>query len=75
MSAPRADLERSDTRWILSTEELANSPSRRDGIKAEDEKKKRRQTVSFIEECGKKLKLPKLPVVVAETYLNRFSTG
>lgn len=41
----------------MSTVEIENSPSRRDGIRLEDEKKKRRQTVSYIEECGKRLRL------------------
>lgn len=52
-----AEAQRSDNRWIMSAVDIENSPSRRDGIRMEEEKKKRRQTVSYIEECGKRLRL------------------
>ena len=44
-------------RWILRPDELADSPSHRDGISAELEKGYRRKTCFFIDECGIKLKL------------------
>ena len=44
-------------RWIVDSDWLANSPSRRDGMKVEDEKRSRRRTCLFIDECGQALKL------------------
>ncbi|KAH8075901.1 hypothetical protein JL720_10351 [Aureococcus anophagefferens] len=48
------------------------TPSMRDGYSASEEKKKRRQTSWYISECGLALKLPKLPVLTAQHYFQKF---
>ena len=48
------------------------SPSRRDGMSAHDEKQRRRKTCFFIDECGVRLQLPKLPVMTAQCFFHKF---
>lgn len=67
-----ASQQRNDSRWVMTAEELEQCPSRTDGVSASEEKLRRKQTVLFIESCGTSLKLPRLPILVAKTYLNRF---
>jgi len=58
--------------WIMSRAALEDSPSRRDGVGFEEEKKKRRKTVWYMGECGRELRLPKIAIMTAQTFLNRF---
>jgi cyclin T len=44
-------------RWYFSKEELANSPSRRQGVDPDKELSYRQQTASMIHEMGHRLKL------------------
>ena len=59
-------------KWIMSSTELANSPSRRDGMSAEEEKKLLRETNWYVQQCGQELKLPPVAIMTAQTFLNRF---
>ena len=59
-------------KWLMSAEELIHSPSRVDGVDAEEEKKLLCETNWFVQECGKELKLPPVAVMTGQTFLNRF---
>mmetsp|Transcript_32977 Transcript_32977/g.105225 ORF Transcript_32977/g.105225 Transcript_32977/m.105225 type:complete len:333 (-) Transcript_32977:165-1163(-) len=59
-------------KWLMSAAELSNSPSRRDGMSFAEEKKALRQTMWFVQEVAKELKLPPVAVMTAQTFLNRF---
>ena len=58
--------------WIFKAEFLMASPSRKDGISAEDESKLRSKSVSFIEFLAKELKLHRFVASTACVLFHRF---
>ena len=47
-------------------------PSRKDKISASEERAKRRRTCRFIEEAGRSLQLPRVPIATAMVFFHRF---
>jgi len=58
--------------WYFTKEQVADSPSRRDGISDEEEKDNRKHTCGFIQEVGMKLKMPQYTIATAIVYFHRF---
>lgn len=52
--------------------DISQLPSLKDGMTAEEEAIKRRKTCRFIEEAGRKLKLPRVAVSTAMVFFHRF---
>nr|DAD40794.1 TPA_asm: hypothetical protein HUJ06_015117 [Nelumbo nucifera] len=60
-------------RWYFSRKEIEdNSPSRKDGIDFKKEAQLRRLYCSFIQDLGKKLKVPQLTIAAAMMLCHRF---
>jgi cyclin T len=58
--------------WFFSKEQLEQSPSRADGVTKEQEDQLRGRTCAFVNEVGKRLKLPQLTIATAIVYFHRF---
>jgi len=58
--------------WLLSPEILDQSPSRKDGVKEEEEKTYRRRTSIFIEEVASSLKLDWQTQATAQVFFHFF---
>lgn len=61
-----------DKIWYFSNEQLANSPSRRCGIKGDDELQYRQMTAYLIQEMGQRLQVSQLCINTAIVYMHRF---
>ncbi|EDV96188.1 GH15353 [Drosophila grimshawi] len=61
-----------DKIWYFSTEQLTNSPSRRCGIKCDDELHYRQMTAYLIQEMGQRLQVSQLCINTAIVYMHRF---
>lgn len=48
------------------------SPSRKDNIPPEREKDIKSEVANFLQECGKKLKLPQITIATSIVYLHKF---
>lgn len=60
--------------WYFMKEELENSPSVRDGLTREEERRLRKKSCAFIREVGKKLNLPQLTIATATVFFHRYYT-
>lgn len=61
-----------DKIWYFSNEQLVNSPSRRCGIKSDDELQYRQMTAYLIQEMGQRLQVSQLCINTAIVYMHRF---
>ncbi|KMZ00272.1 cyclin-T [Drosophila simulans] len=61
-----------DKIWYFSNDQLANSPSRRCGIKGDDELQYRQMTAYLIQEMGQRLQVSQLCINTAIVYMHRF---
>lgn len=62
----------SENKWIFSQEDIENSPSRKDGLSAEQELAKRQEAALFISDLGEELKVNQLCINTAIIYMHRF---
>lgn len=65
-------LERTQSQWLFTPEELLRSPSILDGMPVAQELANRQKGVNFITQVGIMLKLPQLTLATASVYLHRF---
>ena len=56
-SGSSADTNNKDSRWFLPLEQIQNSPSRRDGISADQELSFRQKAAYLIQDMGQKLRV------------------
>ncbi|XP_030385298.1 cyclin-T [Scaptodrosophila lebanonensis] len=61
-----------DKIWYFSSDQLANSPSRRCGIKSDEELHYRQLTAYLIQEMGQRLQVSQLCINTAIVYMHRF---
>jgi len=61
-----------DKIWYFSNDQLVNSPSRRCGIKGDDELQYRQMTAYLIQEMGQRLQVSQLCINTAIVYMHRF---
>ncbi|XP_075164350.1 cyclin T isoform X2 [Haematobia irritans] len=61
-----------DSMWYFTTEELQNSPSRRNGISPDLELSYRQMTAYLIQEMGQRLQVSQLCINTAIVYMHRF---
>eukprot|EP00170_Pyropia_yezoensis_P009772 contig_43828_g9810 len=62
----------SDSAWLFSAEEIANSPSRADGVEAISEARTIARIADILREASRLLRLPMLTTAVAIKYWQRF---
>lgn len=62
----------SDSAWLFSAEEIANSPSRADGVEAISEARTVARIADILREASRLLRLPMLTTAVAIKYWQRF---
>ncbi|OCT49007.1 cyclin domain containing protein [Cladophialophora carrionii] len=67
-----AVLERTQSQWLFTPQELLLSPSILDGMPVAQELANRQKGVNFITQVGIMLKLPQLTLATASVYLHRF---
>lgn len=65
-------IERNQSQWLFTPEELLRTPSLLDGMPVEQELANRQKGVNFITQVGIMLKLPQLTLATASVYLHRF---
>ena len=65
-------LERIQSQWLFTAEELLRTPSLLEGMPLEQELANRQKGVNFITQVGILLKLPQLTLATASVYLHRF---
>ncbi|KIY03513.1 uncharacterized protein Z520_00204 [Fonsecaea multimorphosa CBS 102226] len=65
-------LERTQSQWLFTAEELLLTPSILDGMSLTQELANRQKGVNFITQVGIMLKLPQLTLATAAVYLHRF---
>lgn len=65
-------IERTQSQWLFTPEELRLSPSILDGMPITQELANRQKGVNFITQVGIMLKLPQLTLATASVYLHRF---
>ncbi|KAK4942072.1 hypothetical protein LTR10_018108 [Elasticomyces elasticus] len=65
-------IERTQSQWLFTPEELLLSPSILEGMPAAQELANRQKGVNFITQVGIMLKLPQLTLATASVYLHRF---
>jgi protein BUR2 len=65
-------LERIQSQWLFTPEELLRTPSLLEGMPVEQELANRQKGVNFITQVGIMLKLPQLTLATASVYLHRF---
>ncbi|CRK87348.1 CLUMA_CG001150, isoform A [Clunio marinus] len=58
--------------WYFEKEELKNTPSRRDGVDFDTEKRYRREATNFIRECGTEMNLGYATIHSAVAFMHRF---
>ncbi|KAI9587221.1 cyclin-T isoform X1 [Glossina fuscipes] len=61
-----------DSMWYFTSEQLANSPSRQQGISADQELSYRQMTAYLIQEMGQRLQVSQLCINTAIVYMHRF---
>ena len=71
MAGTNPVLEREQSQWLFTKEELARSPSILEGLTAAQELANRQKGVNFITQVGIMLKLPQLTLATASVYLHR----
>ncbi|KAJ8679862.1 hypothetical protein QAD02_015649 [Eretmocerus hayati] len=62
----------SDEKWYFTKEQLANTPSRKNGINADKELSYRQQAANFIQDMGQRLMVSQLCINTAIVYMHRF---
>ncbi|EXJ67447.1 uncharacterized protein A1O5_09460 [Cladophialophora psammophila CBS 110553] len=67
-----AVLERAQSQWLFTPEELLLAPSILDGMSITQELANRQKGVNFITQVGIMLKLPQMTLATASVYLHRF---
>ncbi|KAL6245036.1 hypothetical protein RBB50_007811 [Rhinocladiella similis] len=65
-------IERTQSQWLFTSDELLLSPSIVEGMSVEQELANRQKGVNFITQVGIMLKLPQLTLATASVYLHRF---
>lgn len=65
-------LERTQSQWLFTPQELLLSPSILEGMPVAQEMANRQKGVNFITQVGIMLKLPQLTLATASVYLHRF---
>ena len=65
-------LERAQSQWLFTPQELLLSPSILDGMSVAQELANRQKGVNFITQVGIMLKLPQMTLATASVYLHRF---
>ncbi|KAK5370450.1 hypothetical protein LTR20_010130 [Exophiala xenobiotica] len=65
-------LERTQSQWLFTPDELLLSPSILEGMPVPQELANRQKAVNFITQVGIMLKLPQLTLATASVYLHRF---
>ncbi|XP_015111636.1 cyclin-T2 [Diachasma alloeum] len=61
-----------DEKWYFTKEQLASTPSRRNGIDADKELSYRQQAANFIQDMGQRLVVTQLCINTAIVYMHRF---
>ncbi|XP_053686163.1 serine-rich adhesin for platelets-like [Sabethes cyaneus] len=72
MASGSGSLAKDDSKWYFTSEQLANSPSRRCGIDADQELMYRQRAANFIQDMGQRLQVTQLCINTAIVYMNRF---
>lgn len=67
-----ASLARDDSKWYFTSEQLANSPSRRCGMDADQELMYRQRAANLIQDMGQRLQVSQLCINTAIVYMHRF---
>lgn len=65
-------LARDDSKWYFTSEQLANSPSRRCGMDADQELMYRQRAANLIQDMGQRLQVSQLCINTAIVYMHRF---
>ncbi|CAF0898205.1 unnamed protein product [Brachionus calyciflorus] len=71
-TTPNTNIPSIETRWIFTKEKIDNSPSRMEGLSAEQELKERQEAALFISDLGIELKVNQLCINTAIIYMHRF---
>ncbi|XP_055915504.1 cyclin-T isoform X2 [Eupeodes corollae] len=66
------EVKEKDSIWYFTSEQLANSPSRRHGISPDQELSYRQMTAYLIQEMGQRLQVSQLCINTAIVYMHRF---
>ncbi|CAO1356064.1 unnamed protein product [Diamesa serratosioi] len=62
----------SDSKWYFTAEQLANSPTRKSGMNADQELSYRQRAANLIQEMGQRLQVSQLCINTAIVYMHRF---
>ncbi|XP_021697728.1 cyclin-T isoform X2 [Aedes aegypti] len=65
-------LARDDSKWYFTAEQLANSPSRKCGMDADQELMYRQRAANLIQDMGQRLQVSQLCINTAIVYMHRF---
>ncbi|XP_055840856.1 cyclin-T isoform X4 [Episyrphus balteatus] len=71
-SSTSNEVKEKDSIWYFTSEQLANSPSRRHGISPDQELSYRQMTAYLIQEMGQRLQVSQLCINTAIVYMHRF---
>ncbi|XP_053685146.1 cyclin-T2-like [Sabethes cyaneus] len=65
-------LAKDDSKWYFTSEQLANSPSRKCGMDADQELMYRQRAANLIQDMGQRLQVSQLCINTAIVYMHRF---
>uniref|UniRef100_A0A7S1BSR7 Cyclin-like domain-containing protein n=1 Tax=Corethron hystrix TaxID=216773 RepID=A0A7S1BSR7_9STRA len=72
-ASPMGAIFRDESSWVIPPPfDPSLLPSRFDGMSWEEEKVHRKKTCRFLEEAGRKLRLPKVAIATSEVFFHRF---
>ncbi|XP_065087825.1 cyclin-T-like isoform X2 [Ochlerotatus camptorhynchus] len=71
-SSSSGTLARDDSKWYFTAEQLANSPSRKCGMDADQELMYRQRAANLIQDMGQRLQVSQLCINTAIVYMHRF---
>ncbi|XP_058837039.1 cyclin-T [Topomyia yanbarensis] len=71
-SSSSGSLAKDDSKWYFTSEQLANSPSRKCGMDADQELMYRQRAANLIQDMGQRLQVSQLCINTAIVYMHRF---
>lgn len=71
-SSSSGSLAKDDSKWYFTAEQLANSPSRKCGMDADQELMYRQRAANLIQDMGQRLQVSQLCINTAIVYMHRF---
>lgn len=71
-SSGTGTLAKDDSKWYFTAEQLANSPSRKCGMDADQELMYRQRAANLIQDMGQRLQVSQLCINTAIVYMHRF---